>query len=185
MYHGNKHIVFASLSEDVANNCAICTAPSKTFNLAALHNANIFISNTQTRRAFKQELNAEGFSQSNIMGLVACQAAYLHGAEWLDQLVDYLEGNVTLMRETFRTKMPQIQLVEPEGTYLPWVNFSKLGLGMKELERFIVDRAKLWLDGGAIFGAGGAGFQRFNIAVPRATLRQALAQLEDAIRQIS
>ncbi len=185
VYHGNKHIVFASLSEDVANNCAICTAPSKTFNLAALHNANIFISNTQTRRAFKQELNAEGFSQSNIMGLVACQAAYLHGAEWLDQLVDYLEGNVTLMRETFRTKMPQIQLVEPEGTYLPWVNFSKLGLGMKELERFIVDRAKLWLDGGAIFGAGGAGFQRFNIAVPRATLRQALAQLEDAIRQIS
>ena len=104
---------------------------------------------------------------------------------WTESLVSYLEGNVTLMRETFRTKMPQIQLVEPEGTYLPWVNFSKLGLGMKELERFIVDRAKLWLDGGAIFGAGGAGFQRFNIAVPRATLRQALAQLEDAIRQIS
>ena len=185
VYHGNKHTVFASLSEDAANNCAICTAPSKTFNLAALHNANIFIFNTQVRRAFKQELNAEGFSQSNIMGLVACQAAYQNGAEWLDQLIGYLEGNVTLMRETFQTKMPQIQLVKPEGTYLPWVNFSQLGFSVPELERFIIDRAKLWLDGGTVFGASGAGFQRFNIAVPRAVLQQALAQLENAVRQIS
>ena len=185
IYHGNRHTVFATLSEDVANNCAVCTAPSKTFNLAALHNANIFISNTQVRKAFKRELDAEGFSQSNIMGLVACQAAYQFGAEWLDQLIGYLEGNVTLMRETFQTRMPQIQLVEPEGTYLPWVNFAKLGLGVPELERFIIERAKLWLDGGTVFGASGAGFQRFNIAVPRAILRQALSQLEDAVRQIS
>ncbi|MBO7090288.1 MAG: aminotransferase, partial [Victivallales bacterium] len=117
--------------------------------------------------------------------LVACQAAYQYGAEWLDQLIGYLEGNVTLMRETFRTKMPQIQLVEPEGTYLPWVNFSQLGFSVPELERFIIDRAKLWLDGGTVFGASGAGFQRFNIAVPRAVLQQALAQLENAVRQNS
>ena len=130
-------------------------------------------------------MDAQGFSQSNIMGLVACQTAYQTGAEWVDQLVDHLRGNLSLMRETFRTRMPQLRLIEPEGTYLPWVDFSKLGLDTPELERFIVERAKLWLDGGHIFGAGGAGFQRFNIATPRAILQQALDQLETAVRQIS
>ena len=180
VYPGRRHTVFATLSSEVAENCAVCTAPSKTFNLAALHNANIFIANAQVRRAFQRELDAEGFSQSNIMGLVACQAAYQHGAEWLDQLIDYLSGNIALMRETFRLKMPQVRLVEPEGTYLPWVDFSSLGLDVLELERFIAEKAKLWLDGGTLFGKGGAGFQRFNIAVPRAILRQALLQLEQA-----
>ena len=81
--------------------------------------------------------------------------------------------------------MPQLKLIEPEGTYLPWVDFSRLGLSAPDLDRFIVERAKLWLDDGRIFGAGGAGFQRFNIATPRAILQQALDQLENAVRQIS
>ncbi len=185
MYPGHRHTVFSSLSEEIANHCVVCTAPSKTFNLAGLHVANIFIENAAVRRTFKKELDAQGFSQANIMGLDACQAAYQSGAEWLDQLIEYLLGNLSLMRETFRDRMPQLQLVEPEGTYLPWVNFSKLGLSVPELDRFIVERAKLWLDGGTMFGASGAGFQRFNIAVPRSVLRQALDQLENAVRQIS
>jgi cystathionine beta-lyase len=181
VYPGHRHTVFATLSGEVAENCAVCTAPSKTFNLAALHNANIFIANAQVRRAFQHELDAEGFSQSNIMGLVACQAAYQYGAEWLDQLIDYLYGNIALMRETFRLKMPQVRLIEPEGTYLPWVDFSSLGLSVPDLERFIVEKAKLWLDGGTVFGKSGAGFQRFNIAAPRSILLQALLQLEEAL----
>ena len=185
VYTGHRHTVFATLSGEVADNCAVCTAPSKTFNLAALHNANIFIANEQVRRRFQRELDAEGFSQSNIMGLVACQAAYQHGAEWLDQLIDYLYGNIALMRETFKSRMPQLRLIEPEGTYLPWVDFSKLCLPVPELERFIVEKAKLWLDGGTLFGASGAGFQRFNIAAPRAVVRRALEQLEAAVHQIS
>ncbi|MBR0460265.1 MAG: pyridoxal phosphate-dependent aminotransferase [Victivallales bacterium] len=179
VYQGNTHLVFATLSQEVANNCAVCTSTSKSFNLAALQNANIFLANPRAQRAFKQELESEGVSQANIMGLVACQAAYQYGAEWLDQLVDYLSGNIELMRETFRTRLPELQLVEPEGTYLPWVNFSNLGLSVSELDSRIVERAKLWLDSGTIFGAGGAGFQRFNIAVPRTILRQALKQLEN------
>ena len=185
VYAGHKHIVFATLSGEVADNCAVCTAPSKTFNLAALHNANIFITNEQVRRLFLRELDAEGFSQSNIMGLVACQAAYQHGAEWLDQLIDYLYGNIALMRETFNSRMQQLRLIEPEGTYLPWVDFSRLHLPVPELERFIVEKAKLWLDGGTVFGASGTGFQRFNIAAPRAVVRHALEQLESAMHQIS
>ena len=116
--------MFASLSDEVAQHCAVCTAPSKTFNLAALHIANIFITNAQVRKAFKRELDAEGYSQSNIMGLVACQTAYRSGADWVDQLVAYLYENVAFLRETINTRLPQLQLVEPEGTYLPWVNFS-------------------------------------------------------------
>ena len=185
VYPGSRHIVFASLSKEVADRCAVCTAPSKTFNVAALHNANIFIANKEIRKAVQRELDAEGFSQSNIMGLVACQTAYQTSAEWVDQLVDYLHGNLSLMRETFRTRMPQLKLIAPEGTYLPWVDFSRLGLSAPDLERFIVERAKLWLDDGRIFGAAGAGFQRFNIATPRAILQQALDQLENAVRQIS
>ena len=185
VYPGHRHTVFASLSGEVAARCAVCTAPSKTFNLAGLHIADIFIENAAVRRTFKKELDAQGFSQANIMGLDACKAAYQSGAEWLDQLIGYLLGNLALMRETFRTRMPQIQLVEPEGTYLPWVDFSKLGLSVPELDRFIIERAKLWLDGGTMFGAGGAGFQRFNIAAPRSVLRQALDRLENAVRQIS
>lgn len=182
VYPGHRHIVFASLSDEVAQHCAVCTAPSKTFNLAALHIANIFIADAQVRKAFKRELDAEGYSQSNIMGLVACQTAYRSGADWVDRLVAYLYENVAFLRETINTRLPQLQLVEPEGTYLPWVNFSKLNLNSSELDRFIIGRAKLWLDSGPIFGAGGAGFQRFNIAVPRSTLKQALSQLEIALK---
>ena len=120
--------MFASLSQEVADACAICTSPSKTFNLAALHNANVFIANPQARKAFQRELDAEGFSQPNIMGLVACQAAYRHGADGLDQLVEYLADNIALMEETFRRKMPRLRLVKPQGTYLPWVDLSGLGL---------------------------------------------------------
>ena len=185
VYPGSRHTVFASLSKEITDHCAVCTAPSKTFNLAGLHNANIFIVNNEVRKAVRHELDAQGFSQSNIMGLVACQTAYQTGAEWVDQLVDYLRGNLSLMRETFRTRIPQLRLIEPEATYLPWVDFSGLGLSVPELERFIVERAKLWLDGGPIFGTGGAGFQRFNIATPRSILQEALDQLENAVRQIS
>ncbi|MBP5233989.1 MAG: pyridoxal phosphate-dependent aminotransferase [Planctomycetes bacterium] len=185
VYPGHRHVVFASLAPEVADACAVLTAPSKTFNLAALHVANVFIANARARQAFRQELAAQGFSQPNIMGLVACEAAYRHGAEWVDRLVAYLAGNIALMRETLGARLPQLRLVEPEGTYLPWVDFSALGLSAAELERFVVEKAKLWLDGGEMFGAGGAGFQRFNVAAPRAVVRQALEQLESAVRQIS
>ena len=120
--------MFASLSQEVADAYAICTSASKTFNLAALHNANVFIANPQARKAFQRELDAEGFSQPNIMGLVACQAAYRHGADGLDQLVEYLADNIALMEETFRRKMPRLRLVKPQGTYLPWVDLSGIGL---------------------------------------------------------
>ena len=115
------------------------------------------------------------------MGIVACRAAYAGGSEWLIELKEYLSGNLDLLRNFLKQKLPQIKLVEPEGTYLAWLDFSALGIKDSELENLIVNHARLWLDSGTKFGSGGEGFQRINIACPRSILKKALDQLEQAI----
>lgn len=116
------------------------------------------------------------------MGLVACQAAYEEGAEWLAQLKAYLEENRKFVKAYLEEYLPEICLIEPEGTYLLWLDFKALHLNEKELEHLIVGKAHLWLDSGAMFGPDGEGFERINIACPRATVEKALKQLEAAIR---
>ena len=183
-YPGHSHHVFAALSPEYADITVTCTAPSKTFNLAGLQISNIFISNSDIRRKFKKEVAAQGYSQVNLMGLIACQAAYEEGWEWLSQLKEYLSGNLDFVKDFLKERLPEITLIEPEGTYLIWLDFRKLNLPEEELEELIVKKANLWLDSGAIFGKVGEGFERINIACPRKTLQQALVQLEDAVHQI-
>jgi cystathionine beta-lyase len=180
-FPGHKHLVFASLSEELAQITVTCTAPSKTFNIAGLQVSNIFIPNPQLRRKFRNAVSKAGYSQVNGMGLVACQAAYEGGAEWLDQLKDYLYGNLQFTREFLKERLPQIHLIDPEGTYLLWLDFRDLGMTEAQLEDLVVNKAKLWLDSGAMFGAVGEGFERINIACPRSILKQALEQLEAAL----
>lgn len=180
-YPGHTHHVFASLGEVYANQCVICTAPSKTFNLAGLQISNILIPNEKLRHAFESAVTRTGYSQTGIMGLVATQAAYEHGDEWVAELKAYLYENLNFVREYLKENLPQIRLIEPEGTYLLWLDFCGLGLTEKELEELVVKKAKLWLDRGAVFGAEGRGFERINIACPRSTLKQALDQLKNAI----
>ena len=129
-----------------------------------------------------EEIAAAGYSQVGLMGLVACQAAYEEGAEWLAQLKAYLEENRKFVKAYLEEHLPEIRLIEPEGTYLLWLDFKALHLNEKELEHLIVDKAHLWLDSGAMFGPDGEGFERINIACPRATVEKALKQLEAAIR---
>jgi cystathionine beta-lyase len=118
------------------------------------------------------------------MGLVACKTAYQHGDAWLDQLKVYLLENLNFLRNFLAEKLPKIKLIEPEGTYLVWLDFRELNLSPTELENLIINKAKLWLDSGTIFGKSGEGFQRVNIACTRATLQQALIQLEDAVKSL-
>ena len=184
-YEGHKHITFPSLGEEFEKNVILCTAPSKTFNIAGLHVSNIFIPNPEIRKQFKGELEAIGFSQPNIMGLVACQAVYTKGDEWYQELKKYIAGNLSIARTFFEENMPKIKLVEPEGTYLIWLDCSKLGLSVEELESFVEDKAKLWVDFGKIFGRESGQFIRINIACPRAVLKQALEQLGQAYRDIN
>lgn len=181
-YKGIKHFVFADLKPEYLNNSIICTAPSKTFNLAGLQVSNIFIPNRDIRRKFKEEMKRTGYSQLNTLGLVACQAAYEHGAPWLEELKEYLEGNLEFIRNFLAERLPQIKIVEPEGTYLVWLDCRALNLSEEELEDLIVNKAKLWLDGGTMFGREGEGFQRINIACPRVILEKAFLQLEEGIK---
>jgi len=181
IYEGHQHLVFANLKPEYLAQTITCTAPSKTFNLAGLQNSNIFIANESMRLKFKQEIIRSGYSQLNTLGLVACQAAYEGGAQWLDELKEYLSDNLTFVRRFLAEHLPQIKLVEPEGTYLIWLDCSGLGLNEEDLEELISNKAKLWLDGGLMFGPEGKGFQRINIACPRSVLEQAFTQLEQAI----
>lgn len=187
VYEGHTHYVMADLKEAFQNNTITCTAPSKTFNLAGLQISNIFIANRSLKHQFKEEIVKAGYSQPNIMGLVSCAAAYKHGHEWLSELKIYLKENLEYIREFLRTSIPEARLIEPEGTYLVWVDFSQVPLfkamTQKEMDAFIAHKAGLWLDGGVMFGKSGKGFQRFNIACPRSILKKALHQLADAIKK--
>lgn len=184
VYPKNKHIVFSSLDEKYQNITITCTAPTKTFNLAGLQISNIFIPNLEIRKKVLKQLDKVGYSQVNLMGLVACEAAYKYGRQWLNELKEYLLDNLNFLRDYLETNIPQIKLIEPEGTYLIWLDCSALGFEDKELEKFIVEKAKLWLDSGYIFGKEGEGFQRINIACPRETLKKALEQLKEAVDEI-
>lgn len=181
VYPGFEHTVFANVDPRFAEFTVTCTAPSKTFNLAGLQISNIFISNETLREAFQKEIDKTGYDEPNALGAVACEAAYRGGQEWLDQLRAYLLENLNFLRAYLQEKIPQIYLVEPEGTYLVWLDCSELGISGKELDQFIVEKAGLWLDGGAMFGPSGADFQRVNIACPRATLELALDKLKAAV----
>lgn len=181
VYPGFEHTVFANVDPRFAEFTVTCTAPSKTFNLAGLQISNIFISNETLREAFQKEIDKTGYDEPNALGAVACEAAYRGGQEWLDQLRAYLLENLNFLRAYLQEKLPQIHLVEPEGTYLVWLDCSELGISGKELDQFIVEKAGLWLDGGAMFGPSGADFQRVNIACPRATLELALDKLKAAV----
>ena len=183
-YAGHTHRVFASVKSEFADFTITCTAPSKTFNLAGLQNSNIFIPNRQLRHAYKKELSACGCGGTNCMGMAACQAAYEAGADWLEQLKQYLAGNLAYIRQFLREKLPDIALIEPEGTYLVWLDLRKLGLTEQQQRQLIVQDAKLWLDAGTLFGQGGEGFERINIACPRTTIQQAMQRLERAVHKI-
>lgn len=177
-FEGHKHTIYASLGEEFANHSIICTAPSKTFNIAGLQASNIFIPNPEIRKAVKKAMTATGYSNLNQMGIYAAQAAYTYGRPWLEELKAYLAENVRVLREFLKNEMPQVKLVEPEGTYLVWLDFSELGISDDELNDRIQNQAKVWLNRGTMFGAEGECFQRVNIACPRKTLEEALLRLK-------
>jgi len=174
---GRRHLVWAGLSEELAARAIVCTAPSKTFNLAGLQAANIFIPNDKIRAAFQDELHRIGYGELNAMALVAARAAYEHGRDWLDQLRIYLAGNLDLLK-TSLANLPGLRVVEPEGTYLVWLDCTGTGLPPEALDDLFSRRARLWLNEGSQFGASGAGFFRLNLACPRALLAEALDRLQ-------
>ena len=183
VFKGYKHTSFITLGEKYTENLILGTSPSKTFNIAGLQIANIIIPDEAVRSKFKIENAAAGYSQCNVVGLTATKACYEKGGQWVDELLTYLEGNLDYIRSFIKEKLPKIKLIDPEGTYLIWLDFADAFDNYRELRKFIEDEAKLWLDGGVIFGRETALFERINIASPRSFIEQAMEQLYEAYRK--
>ena len=177
----HPHTPFVKACPQLAERTIVCTAPSKTFNLAGLQVSNIFIPGKALREAFRRELDICSYHDVSRIGAIACAAAYRDGADWLDACKAYMRGNLDFVRSYLAEHLPQIELVEPEGTYFAWLDCSGLGLTKEALDELIIHKAKLWLDSGAIFGAAAEQFQRVVLACPRATVERAMEQLGKAI----
>lgn len=178
----HPHTVFPLACPEMAERSVVCTAPSKSFNLAGLQDSNIWIPDAELRRRFAWEVNRAGCSLLNTLGLAAAQAAYESGEEWLVQCREYLRSNLDFLRGFLKERIPEIRLVEPEGTYFAWLDCSALGLDCKELNELVINKARLWLDAGHIFGKDSELFQRVVLACTRKTLAEALERLEGAVR---
>lgn len=182
VYAPNVHTVFSTLSPEVADNSIVSMSVSKTFNLAGLQSSTNFIKNPALRAKFKEEFDKTGYDEPSIMGLTAARAAYQNGKPWLEELHKHLKANIDFVRSFLKDKLPLVRLIEPEGTFLLWLDFSALGLSDSEIDDIIVNKAKVWLDRGTMFGQEGEFYQRINIATPRPLLKEALDRIAGALR---
>lgn len=178
------HAVFASLGEKFADNSITVTSPTKTFNLAGLQIAHAFIKNPEVRKAIRKEIDGIGYSQVTIPGLVAAQAAYEHGEEWLESLKKYLKGNIDFVDKFVKENLPDVKLVPMEATYLAWLDFKGTGLSTTQVDDLIRNKARLWLNSGTLFGKTGECFQRVNLACPRSILEEALNRIKKALEAL-
>lgn len=175
VFEPHQHIPMATLSDEIANNSITCIAPSKTFNLAGLYSSSIIIQNDSLRRRFRLAEEKVHLS-ANLFGIVAAEAAYRQGDEWLRQLMEYLRENVSLVKGYLEAEMPEITFSPAEATYMLWLDFRKLGIPAPELKKRLIEKAGLGFVEGPVFGPGGEGFQRLNVGCPRSTLEKALGR---------
>ncbi|MCR5046482.1 MAG: pyridoxal phosphate-dependent aminotransferase [Treponema sp.] len=183
VFQNNKHTIWTSLSEKAAQNSITCLSPSKTFNLAGLQFSNIIIPNPKIRAAFKIECDKTGYDEPNLMGITAATAAYENGEEWFEQAKAYIWENIQFAKNFLEKNCPKIKALVPQGTYLLWLDFSSFTeLSDKEISDRILNKAKVWLDEGKIFGAEGKKFQRINCATQRSKLKKALQRICEAFK---
>ncbi|RUT78557.1 MalY/PatB family protein [Ancylomarina longa] len=180
-FNGYKHIPIGSLSAELAQRTITCIAPSKTFNVAGLASSVVIVPNSELKMKYEKLLSALHLNLGNLFGHIAMKAGYEKGEEWLEQLMIYLEGNVNFLRKYLQENLPQISMIEPEATYLVWLDCRKLGMSSEEIYQLAVEDADLALNKGTTFGMEGEGYMRMNIACPRSILEQALNQLKEAI----
>ena len=177
----HPHTPFPVACPDLAEQTIVCTAPSKSFNLAGMQVSNIFIPGAELRAKFREQMNIVSYEEPNRLGAIACKAAYANGGPWLDACKAYMRENLNYVRTFLQENLPAIKLVEPEGTYFAWLDCSGLGMSGEQLDERIVHKAKLWLDTGSIFGQAAEQFQRVVLACPKATVVEAMNRLHHAL----
>lgn len=183
VYGKRKYIPLASISEEFLNNTITCISATKTFNIAGLQASFVIFPHNKDYDMFEKILGILDIKRNNCFSLVAVEAAYRYGEEWLNQLLKYLEGNVEFLIDYCRENIPKIKPSKPEGTYLVWLDCKDLGLDDESLSDFMINRAKIALDGGNWFGKDGDGYMRINIACPRPILEEALRRIKEAIEE--
>jgi cysteine-S-conjugate beta-lyase len=183
LFKGFQHTPFGSISEEFAQNSVVCLSPSKTFSLAGLEVSSIIIANKKLRQEFAN-MRSGLVPGPNLFGYTALEAAYRYGDEWLGQVLDYLNANLEFMTSYFENRIPRIKVIKPMGTYLVWLDCRALHLDDEELKDFMRKKARVGFDDGYLFGNGGSGFERINIACPRAILQEALNRIEKAVNSL-
>jgi len=185
---GHKHIPFASVSPEAASCSITFQAPSKTFNIAGIVSSYAIVPDEKLRKEFYGWLDANEFNEAPIFAPIATIAAYKYGEEWRKEMVSYIEGNAMFVENylkenmtDWRTGLPAIKAVRPQASFLVWLDCRALGLTHDELINLFVNKARLALNDGAMFGKEGSGFMRLNIGSPRSVIRQALDRLRDAM----
>lgn len=184
VYKGNKHIPFAAINEKFLMNSITCTAPSKTFNIAGLKTSNIIVANEEYRKKVNRSLNINEAIEPNVFGIEGLIAAYNEGEEWLDQLLEYLEGNLEYLISFINNKIPKLKVVIPQATYLIWIDCRSYNMSSKELCEKIHKEGNLRINAGKTYGEAGEGFIRINIACPRAVLIEGLERLEKVLKEL-
>jgi cystathionine beta-lyase len=180
----HQYMPYLDVSERVAGNAAACISPGKTFNISGMVDAMTVVPNEEHRQQFHAFAHRYKINRVNVFATAAMEAAYGDGAEWLDKLLVYIRGNVDLVREHLQKQTPGVSLIEPEGTFLVWLDFRDLGLDVKELERFLSQKAQIAVAPGYWFGREGAGFARMTIGCPRETVQRALNNLVTALKEL-
>lgn len=182
MLRGGKHYPFASVSDDAAAMAITLGAPSKTFNIPGMVSSWYFVRNPELREPFFRWLQANEFDSPTMTAVIAAEAAYNHGEPWLDALLEYIDGNISAVEEFFASQLPEIRPMHPDASFLIWLDCRRLGYSQQELVDRFLHKAGLALNDGTMFGNGGEGFMRLNIASPRRMLLDALARLPEAMR---
>ena len=186
VYPGKKHISFGTLSDDIVDNSIICTATTKTFNLAGLQISSVIIKNPELRKMYADYMTASGFDygEAGTFGLEAIRAAYKYGDEWLDSLIEYINGNLEFLLNYVKENIPKAKVMVPDATYLVWIDFSDYKIDSRTLHKTLKYEGKIWLDEGYLFGKAGEGFERINIACPRKTLEEGLKRIKECINKM-
>lgn len=179
-----KHHPFATVSDAAAQNSLTFMAPSKAFNMPGLGSSYAIILNEEIRHRFQEFMEAGEFSEGHLLAYIGAAAAYMHGEEWLEQMLAYIKGNIDFTEKYLKVHIPSISMIRPQASYLIFLDCRKLGLSQENLNKLFVDKAHLALNEGTMFGKPGEGFMRLNIGCPRSVLEQALKQLEMAVREL-
>ena len=184
VYAPQKFIHIASIDDSIAARTLTFIAPSKTFNIAGLSTSVSIVPNPVLNQRLQEEYAKMHADQGNIFGAVALEAAYTHGDEWLEQLLQYLKGNVDYVCNFLQERIPSIHCVPPQGTYLMWLDFREWDMTHEEIYQFLIDKAGWGVNEGSMFGEEGRGWMRVNIATQRSVLEQAMEQLYQAWLQL-